>query len=313
MSKIGNIVFLTFVVLLVPLGISQANDSSAVLKGGGLVLLKSDKIKMVSETLIIRPDQISVGYQFSNITALPVSMRIAFPLPEISFEDAYLNHPSFPNETSSNFVGFETLVDGQPVEMESEHRFWVGKMDVTKDYLEHGFPTSMADPTFFTKADASQKFIEKMRALESPGLVQKTIFHWRQEFPPEKKLSISHRYKPVAGKSIIYAQDMHKLLQGRWRMNYCADGILTAEILKTVHENKLNFIQEVDYVLTTGGNWKGTIESFRLRVEGQNMLPYALFCLPDGKKGFFGKTFDLSHSDFVPRNELKVLFLGSYK
>ena len=68
-----------------------ANDSSAELSAGGLVFTRSNDIALLSEHLTISPDTVSVRYQFVNETERPVTLTIAFALPDIdlSVEDIY--------------------------------------------------------------------------------------------------------------------------------------------------------------------------------------------------------------------------------
>ncbi len=61
-----------------------ANDSTAELKTGGLVLLKSSKIEMRSEDLFISSKEINIKYVFLNNSPTDIATVIAFPMPRIS-------------------------------------------------------------------------------------------------------------------------------------------------------------------------------------------------------------------------------------
>ena len=64
----------------------QANDSSAVIGAGGLVLTQSDAIAMQQEDLFVSETKIKVDYKFRNTSNRAVTTRVAFPLPELPAE-----------------------------------------------------------------------------------------------------------------------------------------------------------------------------------------------------------------------------------
>ncbi len=66
-----------------------ANDSSASLGTGGLVLTKSADIRMASEDLSISRKKIAIRYEFANDGGKDVDTIVAFPLPDIATGDFY--------------------------------------------------------------------------------------------------------------------------------------------------------------------------------------------------------------------------------
>ena len=66
----------------------QANDTSAELAIGGLTFTKNAEVSMESEELKIALDAITVRYVFLNRSTKPVTLTVAFPLPDISLADA---------------------------------------------------------------------------------------------------------------------------------------------------------------------------------------------------------------------------------
>ena len=56
---------------------ARANDSSAELSAGGLVLTKNDAIELRAEDLSISPKQVRVNYRFFNTTSAPVQIVVA--------------------------------------------------------------------------------------------------------------------------------------------------------------------------------------------------------------------------------------------
>src|SRR5579871_4486292 len=60
-----------------------ANDSSSELAAGGIVLTKTDAIAMQREDLSLSPAEVRVRYEMRNDTGRPVTLRVAFPLPDV--------------------------------------------------------------------------------------------------------------------------------------------------------------------------------------------------------------------------------------
>ena len=63
---------------------AAANDSTASMGAGGLVLKRTDGIAMVSEDLYVSAREVRVKYRFLNHTAEPIETLVAFPMPDIS-------------------------------------------------------------------------------------------------------------------------------------------------------------------------------------------------------------------------------------
>ena len=63
---------------------AMANDSSAELKQGGLVLVHNPGVEMRAEDLYISPTAVKVRYRFLNTTARDRQVLVAFPMPNIT-------------------------------------------------------------------------------------------------------------------------------------------------------------------------------------------------------------------------------------
>jgi len=306
--------FLVFVLLALPFP-AWANDSTAALVGGGLVLTKTDEIAMESEALTITPDLISVNYQFQNTSDAPITTRVAFPLPDLSLWDAFYEHQAFPVSDPMNFVGFSTQIDGKPVPMERSIRMMAGKKDVTDAFLSFGFVRSLADPSLFKKID-NEPALAKLKQIgvgmeeNQNDVVQKTAYHWEQTFPAKKTLSVAHRYGPVPGIQILYPSLLPTFLGKHWKESFCLDASSATALRESLGGASRYPVRTVRYVLTTGNNWKGGIGQFRLRVEAKPPFEAALFCSPDGAGGLVGKSLEINLKNFSPKQELNILFIG---
>src|ERR1700689_3490485 len=84
----------------VPLGPAPANDSTAGLAAGGLVLTKSADIEMRSEDLYISEKLVRVRYSFVNSSPKDVTVTVAFPLPDIDI-NGYDDNVDIPVENAT--------------------------------------------------------------------------------------------------------------------------------------------------------------------------------------------------------------------
>ena len=117
-----------------------ANDSSAELAAGGVVLTKSTGISMESEDLWISVDKIRVSYFFLNTTSDDIQTRVAFPVPE--WEEDYDGDIEL-DRKSKNPMRFVLTVDGQRRKFETEIKKARGRVRVTHHWVQ-AFPAGKA-------------------------------------------------------------------------------------------------------------------------------------------------------------------------
>src|SRR3954454_19164891 len=110
-------------------GPARANDSAAEMSIGGLQFVRTNDVAMQSEDLHIALERISVRYQFTNLTTKPVTLTVAFPLPDIDMSEA--ENIALPSMDPVNFVEFETMVDGSAAPLAIEQRAVAGNKDVS--------------------------------------------------------------------------------------------------------------------------------------------------------------------------------------
>src|ERR1700682_4151709 len=91
---------------------ARANDSAAELSIGGLQFVRTNDIAMESEDLRISLDRVTVRYQFANTSGKPVTLTVAFPLPDIDLSEA--ENVALPSTDPVNFVDFDTKVECVP-------------------------------------------------------------------------------------------------------------------------------------------------------------------------------------------------------
>lgn len=208
------------VIAMAGLGAAHANDSTAELRAGGLHLIRSDVIDMVSEDLFLSTTEIRVRYVYRNPSSAHVTTLVAFPLPDIGWE--FGEAPvGLPNPSSPNFVDFRTSVDGKDIPLDVEMRAVLDSgLDVTDRVKAAGLPFLV---TNFEAWDATQANMPLALAKQlrdegviwldldpdtgaisylRPAWTLKTTFHRMQTFPAGKDVVVEHVYKPVVGGSV---------------------------------------------------------------------------------------------------------------
>ena len=125
-----------------------ANDSSAELATGGLVLTKSNDIEMLSEDLFISMKEIRVQYRFLNHSDGDIVTPIAFPMPDIPYGVDDFNF-IIPTDDPQNILGFTTAVNGHPVVARVVQKAFLAGADRTDALRKLGIPIA---PGPFSKA-----------------------------------------------------------------------------------------------------------------------------------------------------------------
>ena len=262
-----------------------ANDSTAEKAAGGLVLTRTDAIDMVSEDLYVSPDQVRVQYVFRNRTRAPIRTTVAFPMPDRDLDEMYLSDTNYPGQ-------FRTLVDGRPVTMQVERRAMLNGVDHTAMLTGTAASRSMiGDPAsdLLTACAASACAPADRRRLTEIGAGRATAaancmrcgrsketYYWEQVFPAGRDLNVEHSYsarhrrlgRRLFGASATYRDsaegraDATPLLhRPRFPDRARPDG------RRAIAHRIVMTQQNLSYILTTGGNWRSPIGSFRLVVD----------------------------------------------
>ncbi|MFB9269867.1 DUF4424 domain-containing protein [Bradyrhizobium erythrophlei] len=315
---------------------AQANDSAAELSIGGLQFVRTNDVAMESEDLHIALDRISVRYQFANTTTKPVTLTVAFPLPDIDLSEA--ENIALPSSDPVNFVDFETRVDGSPVPLTIDQRAMVGNKDVSALLRQLKLPllpiggreirvadlpaatrTRLVDDGLLMPAGTS----DNGRQRYVPGWTTKTSAVRQQVFPPTRTVIVEHQYRPSVGSSpdtiLRWSLRQSSALSqevARYRKEYCVTDALLAELDKRAGNSQANTakLQErrISYVLRTGANWAGPIRSFRLAIDPGGSDHLVSFCPGRLKAPSTGSPLEYTASDFKPEVDLKILMIGKF-
>lgn len=309
----------------------HANDTSAVLGAGGLSLTTSEHIVMQSEDLYLSPSEVKVHYVFRNESDRDITTTVAFPLPDID-QSAYAT-VFLPVEDQENFVGFEVNADGKSIHPTLEQKAVTDEgADVTAVITKAGLPVNSKLPGWEEQARALPENV--WQGLIAQGLVEeespgdrsadfsvtwnlRATFHWEQTFPAGKAVIVDHRYKPIAGGVSIFADET----QFKDYASYCLDEqgragvrrlLKQAQAVAKADPQKPEGIApiEVSYVLTTGANWKGPIEDFRLTIDKETPHTVLSLCM-SGLKKTGATTFEIKRENFTPTEDIRfVVFQG---
>jgi len=303
-----------------------ANDTTASTAAGGLVLERTDDIDMVSEDLFVSADEIRVRYVFRNQSPGDVETIVAFPMPPRDLSQEWGRNLSYPSN-------FHTAVEGRLVQSALERKAVLNGEDYTALLNQRGIPIAPANIMDATKVMDALSEAERSR-LQSLGLAGQEEFSfgaepmahhlvplwtvqdrywWRQSFPAGRDLLVEHRYVPGAGSSVdtilaseyVEADDPDRLALIE---RYCIDKNFLAAAERIRKPNVVLPPRWIDYILTTGANWRSPIGSFRLVVDKGRLENLVSFC-ETGVKKIAPTQFEVRHENWRPTRDLHVLIL----
>lgn len=319
--------------LLLLASTALANDSTAELAAGGLVLKKTANIVMKSEDLFISTEEVRVAYRFLNTSSADITTTVAFPMPDLEI-NGYDDMIAIPTEDPQNILGFTVTVDGAPVNTTVEQKAISNGVDRSAYLKSLGVPLAAQSEATNDVIDALPQ--DKKDALVKMGLAVldeydagkgmekhwratwtvKTTFYWTQTFPAGREIAVLHRYKPSVGASAgsmfgsPYAKGTAEF--AAYKRRYCADSGLLAAVDKAAKavgpEGYPYWEQRVGYVLKTGGNWAGPIGDFHLTIDKGSSENLISLCVTGIKKT--GPTrFEVHKTNFTPDRDLDILIL----
>jgi hypothetical protein len=310
-----------------------ANDSTAELRQGGLVLINNPGVEMRAEDLYISPTAVKVRYRFRNTTDRDQRVLVAFPMPDITVE-GLSGMVAVPRDDPENFLGFSTRVEGQPVAANIEQKVFAGGIDrtdylrslnvplapqlqITNEAVDH-LPAAVRDE-FVRIGLAIPNDYDTGNGLEhhwQPTWTLKTIYYWDQVFPAGREIAVEHDYVPSVGGTSGTSLESENAGQDddtrRQMRKYCTDVRFMAAVAKTKRavgpQHQAYFEKRIDYVLSSGANWGAPIGEFRLVVDKGSPDSLVSFCM-DGVKAISPTQFEVRKTDFRPDGDLSILIL----
>ena len=301
---------LAVAIALVLAGPSRANDSASELAAGGLALVRNDVVTMQREDLRLSPAEVSVRYEFRNDSGRPVTLRVAFPMPEVpaaspggrtttgGAANVMIDEPREPN-----FLGFTVRADGRAVTPEVEIRATLpdGREIAADLQAIGGLPLVLRSGLYFPPDDppldpavrARLAALGAVEPLDDKGYrlpwTTRITFHWLQTFAPGVTV-IEHRYRPVLGFRLIAVEESGKVVASgdgdpaevfcldeaaRRRLRALSDAARARRLKDGQGDDRYLVAYTLGYVLRTGANWNGPIGRFRLEVASES-VPLAI-------------------------------------
>ena len=235
-----RIKFLSIIILLSAFGSpAHANDSSSELAAGGINLIKNDVISIQREDLFLSQSVVRVRYEMRNDTGEPITLRVAFPLPEVPhWTPAGLDSSTGGHNIAIspwkglNFIDFHVSVDGKEIKPAVEVRALLPNgTDVTEALRAIGGEELLLRPGLFDKDYAPQissdpsalnaaaiDHLKKIGALVEEGGGEMynlnwstyVTFHWMQTFQAGVT-TVEHSYRPIIGSQFIWNDASNKI------------------------------------------------------------------------------------------------------
>ena len=288
----------------------MANDSTAELGTGGLILSRSDMISMESEDLFISKERVTVDYVFRNRSDQDIETIVAFPMPDIEANPYWM--AAIPQYNADNFLGFEVTVDGQSFEPRLEQKAFAVGIDISHELEAEGVPfypygeevmqVLAKLPEYVAKdwVDRGIITVEEyddgngMKRVLSPFWQLRSTYWWRTVFPANEDVAVSHRYTPSLGGSAGLNFFIDGKLTGdgyeEYRQKYCFDQGFERAVLKAARADPEGYPRltesRLSYILKTGGNWAlGTIGRFKLTIDKGAPQNIVSLCGTGEKKG----------------------------
>lgn len=313
--------------LLLAAAPASANDSTATMRAGGLVLEKTDGITMLSEDLFVSAREIRVKYRFVNHTSEPIVTLVAFPMPDIT--GGQYGDVGGRLEDPDHLVPFITWVNDYAVWTQVEHKAVFNGEDITERLTQLGVPLA---PHFeATKTALAALPPATQGALAAEGLVEitsyenaegaqreitplwtlKTTHYWEQYFYPGEEIAIEHLYAPaIGGAAYSIVSGDYDTPEGlaEYRDTYCMDETFVAAARRKQAAGYYLSETWIDYVLITGANWSGPIRDFRLVVDKGSADNLVSFC-GEGVTRISPTQFEVRRSNYTPTRDLSVLIL----
>jgi hypothetical protein len=345
-QKMNNVkTALNFVIIALVLSTttqSSANDTTARIGAGGIILLKNESIRMLEEALEISTNKITVRYRFLNESDHDIRTTVAFPLPDYEYDPDTVELMKL--RAYRKFSSFRNWVNGKPVSVKHIQKALIGTTDVTDKLRSIGLTDKQIFETFGESgangAVLTTNQRKRIAALfsnipsgnkeYSSWKVSETIY-WEQTFPKGKEIEALHEYIPNRGNATNYINriDQKEFLHpvprafslskesGRDPKEACVD----KGTIQTVQRRIKNILSkspdsqvgvhlfDVEYILGTGRNWNGPIGNFVLRIKKESPDQLVSLCFPGKSKKINPTTIEYIHKDYIPQNRLVIYFV----
>lgn len=306
-----------------------ANDTTASTGAGGLVIEQTRDIDMVSEDLFVSAEEIRTRYVFRNQTAANIDTVVAFPMPGRDLSSEYEGDVAYPSD-------FRTRVDGRAITAQLERKAIVKGRDHTA-LLEQlriplapdaigeatrvmdGLPAPARKRLQVLGLAGEEEYADSGQAMKRHLIPLWTVqdrWWWKQRFPAGKPLLVEHRYVPGVGGSVdspIAFPEYRRTPEAKDTIaRYCMDRQFIAAVDRLSSKDPMRGPgmpdRRIDYILTTGANWRSPIGRFRLVVDKGKPGNLVSFC-GDGVRKISPTKYEVQHREWRPTRDLHVLII----
>lgn len=291
---------------------------------------------MVQETLYISPKRIRVQYRFLNESKDDVQATLAFPMPSYGWNPGYAAIAS--NERPMR--SFIAKADGQLIATSMLRQAQSYGRDITADLRKLGLSERQIFQTFgdTRPEDDGQSRIQRkaiadlVKSKNATWQVAETMV-WERVFPARREVLVEHEYDPFAGMvfTVLYQpgafseanglipstdrgsdkdpaeacvqEGAQRAVDRRVRTLFSATGLDSPNSVTVT-------LNDVEYVLGTGRNWRGPIGDFKLVIEKESPDQIVSLCFPGKARRTSPTTLEFRQSNFVPQDRLVVYFYG---
>jgi hypothetical protein len=137
----------------------------------------------------------------------------------------------------------------------------------------------------------------------------------RQTFPAGREIVVEHRYAPSVGQSAGTEWGAPWFAKapgypGR-RAHYCVDDAFLAAAKKAIKPGETSPAlteQRIEYILSSGANWKAPIGAFRMVVDKGDPANVVSFCA-EGVRKISPTEFEVRHTNFTPTRDVSIVIL----
>jgi hypothetical protein len=304
---------------------APANDTAYTGYSGQIQFVKNSSIVLQKEVLEItsKPPMVSdikVSYIFKNETEKPVTVDIAFPLPEADVA-ACVN--GFSAHESCDTPEMKLLADKKIINGKWKVSFVVSGKEISlapklteiPGYDNDHYCDIPANDPGFKCSEAQKNFCEKLKketkkenceaAMDS--LTMRRTYLWTYTFQPGKTTSVVHQYSAARGGVSGVVGDNNLKDHFAKDLAFGEDPFCFKDFSPKVRAAISKSIPRwTKYTLKTGANWKGPIQNFELVINktGSEMISS---CFP-GLKKIAPNVFKAAKNNFVPDTDILVGF-----
>lgn len=300
-------------------GASLANDSTSHPTSTGIEFIKNDDVSIESETLLLSERSVAVEYDFYNHSSKEVSVKMAFPLPELNTGFDFGGKPStwnflvFVNGKKNRDVRIQwrALVNGadkalilQKVGINIENP---RLNDISYQNKNLNYSTAACLNYNLNKEDQELLINEglayKNDELEDcimPMWIAQATYLWEAKFRPRKITKVKHTYAQWPGSWICHPKENEADAYDCW------EGTKELQKVRKMFGGVSIDTFFYEYVIHTGGNWKGPIKKFKFRAQGpRGSFAWVKAPFPIKRKSNNTLIADLDNYKPLPRAEVE--------